>query len=77
MLRNYLIIAVRNLMKQKIFTFINVFGLAVGVACCMILGLYVNHEMSYDRHHPNAEQIYRVVQETLDEAGNQSFAPGT
>ena len=77
MLRNYLIIAVRNLMKQKIFTFINVFGLAVGVACCMILGLYVHREWSYERHHPNAEQIYRVVRENIDEVGNRSFTTGT
>ncbi len=77
MSRNYLIIAIRNLMKQKIFTFINVLGLAVGVACCMILGLYVHHELGYDRHHPNAENIYRVVRENIDRAGNRSFITGT
>lgn len=71
MLRNYLIIAIRNLVKQKTFTLINVFGLAVGVACCMILGLYMHHEWSYDRHYPNAENIYRVVRENIDEAGNR------
>lgn len=75
MLRNYLIIAIRNLLKQKTFTLINVFGLSVGVASCMIFGLYVHHELSYDRHHPNAEQIYRVIQEITHEAGNKSFSP--
>ena len=77
MLRNYLTIAVRNLLKQKTFTLINVSGLAVGVACCMILGLYAHHEMSYDRHHPDAERIYRVIREDIDETGNGSFANGT
>ena len=77
MLKNYLMIAVRILVKQKTSTFINVIGLAVGIACCIVLGLYVHHEMSYDRHHPNPENIYRVLRENIDEMGNQSFKNGT
>ena len=77
MLKNYLTIAIRNLMKQKTFTFINVLGLGVGVACCMILGLYVHHEMIYDRHHPNAKRIYRVVREHVDQAGKRTFRSRT
>jgi putative ABC transport system permease protein len=71
MLNNYLIVALRNLLKQKTFTLINIFGLAVGVACFLILGLYVRHEFSYDRHHPNAERTYRIVREYADQTGNR------
>ena len=75
MFKNYLTIAIRNLLKQKTFTLINIFGLAIGVACCTILALYVHHELSYDCHHPNAEHIYRIIQERTHEAGNKSFSP--
>ena len=54
MLSSYLI--VRNLLKQKTFTLINVIGLAVGVASCILL--YIHHEWSYDRHHPNDDRRY-------------------
>jgi len=77
MLRNYLVIAIRNLRKQKLFTLINVFGLAIGVTCCMILGFYIHHEWRYDRHYPNAENIYRVVRENIDEAGNRTVISET
>ncbi|HYM94323.1 MAG TPA: ABC transporter permease, partial [Chitinophagaceae bacterium] len=53
-------IAVRNLWKNKGFTFINIAGLAIGVACFILIALYVVDEMSYDRFYPNAERIYRV-----------------
>ena len=61
MLKNYLKIALRNLHKQKAFTFINVAGLSVGMACCLLILTYVRDELSYDRFHENAEHIYRVV----------------
>jgi putative ABC transport system permease protein len=60
MFRNYLKIAMRNFFKHKGFAFINIFGLAVGVACCLMIVLYVFDEISYDRYHEKAEQIYRV-----------------
>ena len=63
MLRNYLKIALRNLSKRKGFTFINVTGLAVGMACCLLIALYVRHELRYDRFHERAERIYRVATE--------------
>lgn len=59
MFQNYLKIALRNLRKNKAFTFINVAGLAIGMACCMLILLYVAHELSYDRWNPNAERIFR------------------
>ncbi|MCB0520243.1 MAG: ABC transporter permease [Lewinellaceae bacterium] len=60
MLSNYLKIAIRNLWKQKGFTFINLTGMAVGMACCFLLLVYVNHEMHYDEFYPNLDRLYRV-----------------
>jgi putative ABC transport system permease protein len=51
-------IAVRNLWKHKGFTFINVGGLAIGLACCLILLLYINYEWSYDRQYAKIDNIY-------------------
>jgi putative ABC transport system permease protein len=60
MFRNYLKTAIRNFVKHKGISFINIFGLAVGVACCLMIILYVLDEISYDRHHEKSEQIYRI-----------------
>jgi putative ABC transport system permease protein len=60
MLKNHLKIAVRNLLRHKAYSFINIFGLAIGLACCTFILLYVRDELSYDRHHENADRIYRV-----------------
>ena len=47
-------------MKNKIFSFINVFGLSIGLTCCMLISLYINHETSYDRYHRNANEIFQL-----------------
>ena len=60
MLKNYFKIALRNLKKHKFYTFINIFGLSVGVAVCMIISLFVINELSYDKHFKDADQIYRI-----------------
>src|SRR5688572_28853398 len=60
MFTNYLKIAWRNLMKNKTFTFINIFGLAVGLTCCMLITLYIHNELSYDSYHKNLPQLYQV-----------------
>jgi putative ABC transport system permease protein len=59
MLRNYLRVALRNLIKHKAYSFINIVGLTVGIACCIAIMLYVSEELSYDRYNQNADQIYR------------------
>ncbi len=61
MLSNYLKIALRNLMRNRIYSAINIFGLALGVACCLLLSLYIQDEVSYDKHHDRAEDIYRII----------------
>lgn len=64
MIGHYVKVATRNMWKQKLYAFINVFGLAVGLAVCILLFLYVRHEWSYDRFHEKQEQIYRVTRNT-------------
>lgn len=61
MFKNYLKIALRNIRKHKGYSFINIAGLAIGVAACLLLFFWVQDELSYDRHHQNVDQIYRVV----------------
>ena len=60
MLKNYFKIAWRNLVKGKLYSIINIIGLAVGIACCLLIGLYIYQELRYDTFHKKANQIYRV-----------------
>jgi len=61
MFKNYLTIAFRNLKRQKGYSFINITGLAIGMACFILMFLYVHHEWSYDRFHKNHDRIYRMT----------------
>ena len=61
MLRNYLKIAWRNILRDKFYSIINILGLTIGVTCGLLLLLYVTDELSYDRYHANAAQIYRLA----------------
>jgi ABC-type antimicrobial peptide transport system permease subunit len=63
MLNNYYKVAVRNILRQKVYSFINIVGLAVGMACCIINFLVVQDTLSQDRFHENADNIYRIIQE--------------
>lgn len=63
MLKNYLKIAFRNLRRQVGFAFINIFGLTIGLACFILICLFVQHERSYDSFHDKSERIYRIVEE--------------
>jgi putative ABC transport system permease protein len=63
MLKNYLKIALRSLVKQKVYSLINILGLTVGIASCLLIVLFVNNEFSYDDFHPNADRIYKVALE--------------
>ncbi|WP_276500546.1 ABC transporter permease [Terrimonas pollutisoli] len=58
MIKNYLVVAWRNLLRYKVYSFINIAGLAIGLAVCMLIVLYAGHEASYDRFHKNAERIF-------------------
>lgn len=61
MLKNYLKIALRTLVREKGYAFINVFGLAVGMACCLLILLFIQKERTYDRFHDQSDQIYRLA----------------
>jgi putative ABC transport system permease protein len=60
MFRNYFKISIRNLFKQKLYAAINIGGLAVGLTCFILIFLFVQHELSYDRCYENADRIYRI-----------------
>ncbi len=61
MIRNYLKIAVRNLLKYRFISSINLFGLTVGLTCCLLILTFILHELSYDKFQPNADRVYRVT----------------
>lgn len=74
MLKNYFKIALRNLTRNKSYAFINIFGLAIGLTCTVLIGLYVLQEFSYDGFHENKDQIYRVVESYNSDAEETWFA---
>jgi putative ABC transport system permease protein len=69
MFKNYFKIAFRNLNRNKIYSFINIAGLSIGLACAMLIMLYVKDEVSYDRFHKNVSNIYRVVRQGMNKNG--------
>lgn len=77
MLKNHLVIAWRNLLKNKLYSLINIAGLATGMACCILVALYVHGEWSYDRFHDNGGRIYRVLREVKTPDGRVVFYPQT
>ena len=76
MFRNYLKIAFRNLLKYKSFSFINISGVAIGLACFLLLAIYVKDELSYDRFNTNADRIYRLSRTFLSKDGTASLRLG-
>ena len=74
MLKNYFFIALRNILKHRIYSLINIVGLAVGITCTILILLYVTDELSYDRFHTKSDRIYRVI-EYIDPAERSSSLP--
>jgi putative ABC transport system permease protein len=62
MLKNFLTIAVRNILRHKVYSIINIAGLSVGMACTILILLWVQYELSFDRFHKNADRIYRLTE---------------
>src|SRR4051812_20948974 len=60
MLKTYIRLAFRSLLKNKVFSFINVFGLATGLTCCLLISMYIYHELSYDTQQKYADRLYQV-----------------
>jgi len=63
MFKNYLKIALRNILHQKGYSILNITGLAVGIACFILILLYIHYEFSYESHNPNADRVYRIYVE--------------
>ena len=66
MLKSFIKIAWRNLRKNKLYTFVNILGLTIGIASCILIGLYVTHELGYDRFNQRADRIARITMEFTD-----------
>ena len=75
MVKNYFKIALRNIQRYKGYAFINIVGLAIGIACFFTIMLYVRYELSYDRFHENVDRIFRII--TAEHASTPApLAPG-
>ena len=69
MIKNYLRIAIRNLLKYRFISFINLFGLTVGLTCCLLITAYILNELSYDKYNDKADNIYRVTRSFNNDNG--------
>jgi putative ABC transport system permease protein len=74
MLRNHIKLTLRNLLKSKGYSFINIFGLAVGVASCLLILSYIRFELSFDKTHPAVDRLYRVNQTLIWRPGGGVFS---
>ena len=72
MIRNYFKVAIRNLFRDSFYSFINIFGLSIGITTCLLILLYVNDELSYDKFHKDHNRIYRVT--TKAQLGEKEIA---
>ena len=74
---NYMKIALRNFKKQKVYSLINVFGLAIGLLCSLLIFLWIQDELSYDRYYDNADSLYRVVDYSIMPSGERQYSAPT
>jgi len=74
MIKNYLKLALRNMRKHKSYSFINVFGLSIGITCCILILAYIGYEFSFDGYHESADDIYRVVSQRVTMGKTQEVA---
>jgi putative ABC transport system permease protein len=77
MFKNYFKIAWRNIIHHKIYTTINIVGLALGICSCIVIYLITSYEFSFDRFHPDSDRIYRIVGEAQRNGAEQNFLNGT
>ena len=76
MLKNYFKVAFRSLFKRKVYSIINISGLAVGLACCIMIALFIADEMSYDKFHSKSDNIYRVTRDFWGKNGKANLHLG-
>jgi hypothetical protein len=70
MIKNYLLITLRNFARNRTYTLINILGLSIGISSCLIIFLIVSNELSFDKFHSRYDRIYRVVVEGKTASGN-------
>lgn len=75
MIKSYFKTTLRNLWKSKVYSTINIFGLAIGLASFLVILLYLNHELSYDRWHPELEKVYKISERTDEDIMERTQAP--
>ncbi|MEO5980058.1 MAG: ABC transporter permease [Chryseolinea sp.] len=75
MISNYFKVAIRNLLRQKGFSFINIFGLALGMSCTALIGMWVNDELSYDKFHKDYDRTYRITSTLPEMKVNAAVTP--
>jgi len=75
MIKNYFKIAFRNFIRHKVYSLINIAGFAIGMACCLLILIYVRHETGYDKYHKDIERVYRIAQDIRTNTANRIFAP--
>ncbi len=76
MIRNYLKVALRSILRNKLSSFINIFGLALALSCSLLIYLFIKDELSYDRYHTHADRIYRVTRNFLSPDGSVNLHLG-
>ncbi|HEY4336994.1 MAG TPA: ABC transporter permease [Puia sp.] len=76
MFRNYLTIALRNIARNRVFSLINIAGLSIGLACCLLILLYAKDELSFDRFQKNDAQLYRITRHLIDKKHSVDFTMG-
>ena len=69
MFKNYLKIAFRNILRYKGYSFINIAGISVGIACCVVIIMFVHNELTYDSYHPDADRIFRIASHRISNIG--------
>ena len=77
MFRNYLVVAIRSLVRHKGYSLINVSGLTIGMACCVLILLFIRDELQYDRFHENGDRIYRLIRQRQLNSGDIHSSTGT
>jgi hypothetical protein len=74
MLRNYFTIALRNLWRNRLYTFLNVLGLAIGLSACWVVFRLTSYELAFDRQHPHSDRTYRVVTRKQEDGQERASA---
>src|SRR5215203_2815156 len=74
MIKTYIKLAFRSLVKNKAFSFINVFGLAIGLTCCLLISMYIYHEFSYDTQHKAGSRLYQLGTISIDGGKEDRYA---